>query len=158
MADLCFGLVMTLIFGLMMTEIDLIDQWVEECKIWFSVWDWEDIDLVGCFLNCKISVPNVFAERILHLRHLKNDSVSLALICTYLFWWFIFYLSLNTLGGLLPTFIAVYPVSQLILFCFQLLVFLITEDLVSGWFLLAMYVAYTAREHQQKNFCQAGTD
>ena len=26
MADLCFGLVMTLIFGLMMTEIDLIDQ------------------------------------------------------------------------------------------------------------------------------------
>ena len=62
------------------------DEWiwfdwsvVEECEIWFSVWDWQDSNL-GCFMNCKISIPNVFAEKILHLRHLKNGSALLALM------------------------------------------------------------------------------
>ena len=42
-----------------------------------------DTDLVGCLMNC-MSIPNVFAERILHLRHLKNGSALLALMHLFL--------------------------------------------------------------------------
>ena len=38
---------------------------------------------MGCLMNCMMSIPNVFAERILHLGHLKNGSALLALM--YLF-------------------------------------------------------------------------
>ena len=31
-------------------------------------------------MNCMMSIPNVFADRILHLRHLKNGSAFLALM------------------------------------------------------------------------------
>ena len=36
------------------------DEWiwfywsvVEECEIWFSVWDWQDTDLVGCLWTLR---------------------------------------------------------------------------------------------------------
>ena len=35
MADLCFGLLMTLIFGLMTTEFDLIDQLLKTVRYGF---------------------------------------------------------------------------------------------------------------------------
>ena len=65
------------------TNISFDDEWIcfdwsvviEECAIWFSVWDWQDTDLLALSYNCKMSIPNVFAERILHLRHLKNRSL-----------------------------------------------------------------------------------
>ena len=55
------------------------DEWIcfdwsvvtEGCEIWFSVWDWQDTDLVGCLELYMMSIPNVFAESILH-RHLRN--------------------------------------------------------------------------------------
>ena len=64
------------------------DEWIcfdwsvviEGCEIGFSVWDWQETDLMVSFMNCKMSIPNVFAERILHLRHLKNDYAFLALM------------------------------------------------------------------------------
>ena len=65
------------------TNISFDHEWIcfdwsvviEECAIWFSVWDWQDTDLLALSYNCKMSIPNVFAERILHLRHLKNRSL-----------------------------------------------------------------------------------
>ena len=70
------------------TDIWFDDEWIcfdwsvviEGCEIWFSVWDWHNTDLVVCFMNCKMLIPNVFAERILHLRHLKNGSALLAIM------------------------------------------------------------------------------
>ena len=26
---------------------------IERCETWFSVWDWQDTNLVVCFMNCK---------------------------------------------------------------------------------------------------------
>ena len=72
---------------------DVTDDWFDEewicfdwsvvtegCEIWFSVWDWQDTDLVGCLMNCRLSMPNVFAERTLRLRHLRKGSALLALM------------------------------------------------------------------------------
>ena len=43
---------MALIFGLEMTEFDLMNQFIHKRKIrWFSVWDWQESHLVGCLMN-----------------------------------------------------------------------------------------------------------
>ena len=72
---------MPLIFGLMMSEYVFIDQLllrgmrygflfdIDRTLIWWVV-----------FMNCMMSITNVFAERILHLRHLKNGSALLTLM------------------------------------------------------------------------------
>ena len=39
---------------------------------------------MGCLMNCMMSIPNVFAERILHLGHLKNGSALLALMYVFI--------------------------------------------------------------------------
>ena len=118
------------------TDLWSDDEWiwfdwlvVEECKIWFSVCDWQDTDLVGCFMNCKMSIPNVFAEKILHLRHLKNCSALLALM--YLFILVISFLFIHEHCGWThgPHLL---QLIQSILFCFRLLVFLIIQESVSG--------------------------
>ena len=126
------------------TDIWFDDEWIcfdwsvviEGCEIWFSVWDWQGTDLVVCFMNCKISIPNVFVERILHLRHLKKGSALLALM--HLFILVISFLFITEHCGWTH-----YPhllwLIQLILFCFRLLIFLIIADSVSGWFLLHMW-------------------
>ena len=109
------------------------DEWiwfdwsvVEECEIWFSVWDWQDSNL-GCFMNCKISIPNVFAEKILHLRHLKNGSALLALM-HLLILVISFFLSVNTVG--VPTVIYgwfLLRTAEILLHCFT-------------WLLLQRYI------------------
>ena len=135
------------------TDIWFDDDWnwfdwsVEECKVWFSVWDWQETDLVGCFRNCKISIPNVFAERILHLRHLKNGSTLLALMHLFIYFGDLFFTYPWTLWvDYCPHLL---QFILLILFCFQLLVFLIIEDLVSGWFLL--YMRHTQQDSINKS-------
>ena len=52
------------------TDLWFDDEWiwfywsvVEECVIWFSVWDWQDTDLVGCFMNSKMSIYQMFLLR-----------------------------------------------------------------------------------------------
>ena len=90
----------------------------------------------GLSYELHMSIPNVFAERILHLRHLKNCSASLALM--HLFILVIFFLFIPERCGWthcphLLQFI------QSILFCFRLLVCLIIADSVSDWFLLHMW-------------------
>ena len=137
MANLCFGLVMPLIIGLMMSEFFF--YWsvvIEGCEIWFSVWDWQDTDLVGCLMNCIMSMRNVFAERILHFRYLKIGSALLALM--HLFTLVISFLFIPEHCGWThcPHLL---QLIQSILFCFRLLVFLIIADSVSGWFLLHMW-------------------
>ena len=88
-----------------------------------------DTDLVGCLMNCVMSIPNVFAERILHLRHLKNGSALLALM--HLFILVISFLFIPEYCGWThcPHLL---QLIQSILFCFRLLVFLIIADSVSG--------------------------
>ena len=120
------------------------DEWIcfdwsvvmEGCEIWFSVWDWQDTALVCYLMNCIMSIPNVFAETILHLRHLKNGAALLALM--HLFILVISFLFILEHCGwtLCPHLL---QLIQSILFCFRLLVFLIITDSVSGWFLLHMW-------------------
>ena len=88
-----------------------------------------DTDLVGYLINCIISIPNVFAERILHLRQLENGSALLALM--HLFISAISFLFIPEHCGWThcPHFL---QLIQSILFCFQLLVFLIIADSVFG--------------------------
>ena len=82
------------------------DEWIcfdwpvviEGCEIGFSVWDWQDTDLVVCFMNCKMSIANVFAERILHLRHLKNGYAFLALMHLFILVISLLFI-LSTVGG-----------------------------------------------------------
>ena len=83
---------------------------------------------MGCFMNCMMSIPNVFADRILHLRHLKNGSALLALM--HLFTLMIFFILPEHCGWVHCPHLL--QLIQSILFCFRLLVFLITADLVSG--------------------------
>ena len=80
-------------------------------------------------MNCKMSIPNAFAEGILHLRHLKNFSALLALM--HLFILVISFLFIHEHCGWTydPHLL---QLIQSILFCFRLLVFLIIEDSVSG--------------------------
>ena len=77
---------------------------------------------MGYLINCIMSIPNVFAERMLHLRQLENGSALLAL--THLF-----------ISAISFSFIHCPHLLQLIqsiLFCFQLLIFLIIADSVFG--------------------------
>ena len=110
--------------------------WLISC--YWGVWD-----MVFCLrltghwfggLSCPI--PNVFAERILHLWQLKNGSALLALM----------HLFISTISFLfIPEHCGwthcphLLQLIQSILFCFRLLVFLIIADPVFGWFLLHMW-------------------
>ena len=87
-------------------------------------------------MNCIMSMRNVFAERILHFRHLKRGSALLALM--HLFTLVISFLFIPEHCGWThcPHLL---QLIQSILFCFRLLVFLIIADSVSGWFLLHMW-------------------
>ena len=126
------------------TDIWFDDDWiwfdwsvvVKECEIWFYVWDWQDIDLGGCFMNFKMSIPIVFAEGILHLGHLKNSATLLALM--HLFILEISFLFISEHCGWTLC-LHLLQLIQSILFCFWLLVFLTIEDSVFGWFLLHMW-------------------
>ena len=126
------------------TDIWFDDEWIffdwsvvtEACEIWFSAWDWQDTDLVGCLMNSVISTQIFFAERILHLRYLKNGSASISFNALIYFGDFFFIYLWALWVDPLPTFIAAYPID---LFCFWLIVFLIIADSVSGWFLLHMW-------------------
>ena len=127
------------------TDIWFDDEWIcfdwsvvmEECEIWFSVWDWQDTGLVGCFINCKMSIPNNFAERILHLRHLKNGSALLALMHLFIVVISFLFISEHCEWTHCPHLL---QLIQSILFCFWLcvLVLFIIADSVSDWFLLHM--------------------
>ena len=116
--------------------------WLISCYwgvgMWFSVWDWQDTNFVGCFMNCMMSIPNVFADRILHLRHLKNGSALLALM--HLFTVMIFFIYPWALWvGPLPTFIAAYPID-FILFSASCISY---YSRFSFWLIFVTYVTYT---------------
>ena len=110
--------------------------WLISCwAVWDMVfaWDWQDTDLVGCFMNCKMSTPNAFAETIVHLRRLKKGSALL-----FLMQLFVLVISFLLISGNCGW--THYPrllqLIQSILCRFRLLTFLIIKDSVSGWFLL----------------------
>ena len=85
---------------------------------------------MGCLMNGIMSIPNVFAERILHLRHLKNGS-ALLFCLMHLFILVISFLFIPEHSGWThcPHLL---QLIQSILFCFRLLVFLIIADSVSS--------------------------
>ena len=86
-------------------------------------------------MNRKISIPNVFAERILHLIHLKNGSALLALMRLFIL--VIYFLSIPEHSGW-THYSHLLQLIQSPLFCFWLLAFLI-EDSVFDWFLLHIW-------------------
>ena len=127
MADLRFGLLMPLIIGLMMSEFVLIDQLLLRGVRYGFLW----YDLMDCLMNCIMSIPNAFAERILHLRHCFISFNALIY-----FGDFFLFIPEHCGWTHCPHLL---QLIQSILFCFQLLVFLIIADSVSGWFLLHMW-------------------
>ena len=127
------------------TDIWFDDEWIcfnwsvaiEKCEIWFSVRDWQGTDLVGCFMHCKMSIPNVFVESIMRLRLLKNGSALLALI--HLFILVIFFIYPWALWvDPLPTITGAYPIN-FILFSVSCIPY---YSRFSFWLIFVTYVTY----------------
>ena len=118
----------------MMSEYVLIDQLllrgmrygflfdIDRTLIWWVV-----------FMNCMMAIPNVFAERILHLRQLKNGSALLTLMHLFILVISFLFIPENCGWTHCPHLLQLIQPS---LFCFWLIVFLIIADSVCDWFLL----------------------
>ena len=135
MADLCFGLLMPLIIGLMMSEFVLIDQlllrgWdmvfcLRFTGHWFGRLSYELYNVcTKCFCREEAAFKTLDGSALLALMHLFILVISFLFIPEHCGW--------THCPHLLQ-------LIQSILFCFRLLVFLIIADSVSGWFLLHMW-------------------
>ena len=123
------------------------DEWIcfdwsvviEGCEIWFSVWDWQDTALVCYLMNCIMSIPSVFAETILHLRHLRKWFCFISFNALIYFGDFFFIYPWVLWVDPLPTFIAAYPID-FILFSASCIPY---YSRFSFWLVFVTYVAYT---------------
>ena len=129
------------------TDIWFDDDWiwfdwsvvVKECEIWFYVWDWQDIDLGGCFMNCKMSIPNVFCWEDTALGTLEKQCNFISFNALIYFGDFFFIYLWALWVDPLPAFIAAYPIN-FILFLASCIPY---YRGFSFWLIFVTYVAYT---------------
>ena len=111
----------------------------ERCEIWFSVWDWQDTDLVGCLMNYILSMPSVFCWKDTALKTLEKRFCFISFYALIYFGDFFLIYPWALWVDPLPTFAAAYPID-FILFSASCIPYYSRS---SFWLIFVTYAAYT---------------